>query len=58
MIAETHTDKGLEKEMEKFAIFRALEIATERGLIQVQFAYCTRRKNQIAHRLARKGAQI
>lgn len=86
--------------MEEFAVFRALEIATERGyrrvkirsdynymrtrlkkdyrsgcglerddlsgrvlrlakgLIEVKFAYCPRRKNQITHRLARRGAQI
>lgn len=100
MIEETHRGKGLAKEMEKFSVFRALQIATERGyrrvkirsdynymrtrlkkdcrsgdglerddltgqvlrlakrLVEVRFAYCPRRKNQMAHRLARRAARI
>lgn len=100
MIEETHPAKELLKNMEKLAVLRALEIATERGyrrvkirsdynhmrtqlkkscksgdgldrddlsrrvlrlatgLIEVKFAYCPRRKNQMAHRLARKGCSL
>lgn len=100
MIDETHPAKELVKDMEKFAVLRAIEIAIERGyqrvkirsdynhmrtqlkklyrsgeglerddlsgqvlrlakgLVEVKFAYCPRRKNQMAHRLARKGALI
>lgn len=99
-IEEHYPAAGLSKDMEKFAIYRALQIANERGYRRVkvrsdcnsvrtnlkkdhkaglifdrdelhrkilrlaldfefvQFGYCPRRKNQIAHKLARQAAGI
>ena len=47
MIEETYQIKGLSKEMEKFAVFRALKIATERGYqrIKIRSDYNSMRRN-------------
>ncbi|MGK5090265.1 ribonuclease H family protein [Bdellovibrionota bacterium FG-2] len=99
-IEESYPADGLSKDMEKFAVLRALEIAAQRGYRRVkirsdynqmrtqlkndhkaglkdggddlhrkilrlaqdfefvQFGFCPGRKNQMAHKLARKAAGI